>query len=633
MYAVRVMPIQRGVFREYLTFFSREHIPEGSIVNVTIRKRAVPALAVSSVDVREDKMNLKSADFSLKKIQNTGRRVLSTAFLRAAKEAALYHASHEGVALAALTFMPILSEPKKVEEAPIREVQIQNGAVAPEVLVLQAEHDERMSTYKNLTRESFARKQSLMIIAPSLTEVEQLESALSRGVEEHIVVLTGDLPHKRLRDRWNQVLTESGPLLIIGTPQALSLPVPHLDTIIVEHEGARAYKGRERPHLDIRRVAESLSRALNARLILADFPVRIETRFRVEEHTAEDFARPQVRIQSGASVQVIDTRKTDEMKKERRAFSPLTEESMTAIADEVGRGGRVVVFAARKGLAPLTVCNDCGTPIADPSTGVPMSLHRTPKGNVFFSHRSGAILPANTSCKTCGGWNLVTLGIGIDRVHDELKKRFPKTPVTVFTKETAPTHRSAETLMRTFTETPGSILLGTERMLPYIAEPVEVSIVASIDSMLARPEWRAHEYALSILLFLRTRTERAMIIETRKVESEVIKTAAIGNPLDFYRSDIVEREKYGYPPYVTFIGLSWTGTEKECARLRAYVLSIAEGVDLVGPLPPECIDKTRLIERAVIRVPKNEWPNELLAEKIKSLPPEITITVDPDEIV
>ena len=182
MYAVRVMPIQRGVFREYLTFFSREHIPEGSIVNVTIRKRAVPALAVSSVDVREDKMNLKSADFSLKKIQNTGRRVLSTAFLRAAKEAALYHASREGVALAALTFMPILSEPKKVEEAPIREVQ--NGAVAPEVLVLQAEHDERMSTYKNLTRESFARKQSLMIIAPSLTEVEQLESALSRGVEQ-----------------------------------------------------------------------------------------------------------------------------------------------------------------------------------------------------------------------------------------------------------------------------------------------------------------------------------------------------------------------------------------------------------------------------------------------------------------
>lgn len=631
MYAVRVMPIQRGVFREHLTFFSRENVSEGSIVNVTIRKRSVPALVLSSADVREEKMNLKSADFSLKKIQGTGRRVLSTAFLRATKEAALYHASHEGVALAALTFMPILSEPKKVEEVP--SATLRSGDVAPEVLVLQADHSERMSTYKNLTRESFARGQSLMIIAPSLTEVEQLEVALSRGVEESVVVLTGDLPHKRLRDRWNRALTESGPLLIIGTPQALSLPVSNLDTIVIEHEGARAYKGRERPHLDIRRVAESLSRACNVRLILADFPVRIETRFRVEEHTAEDFSRPQVRIQSGASVRAIDTRKTDEMKKERRAFSPLSEESLEAIAEEVGRGGRVLVFAARKGLAPLTVCNDCGTPILDPSTGVPMSLHRTPKGNVFFSHRSGAVLPANISCKNCGGWNLVTLGIGIDRVHDELKKRFPKTPITVFTKETAPAHRAAQALMKGFEQVPGSILLGTERMLPYVAESVELSIIASIDSMLARPEWRAHEYALSILLFIRTRTEHAMIIETRKADSEVIKAAVAGNPADFYRSDIVEREKYGYPPYVTFIGLSWTGTEKECARLRAYVLSMAEGVDLVGPLPPECLDKNRLVERAVIRVPRGEWPNEVLAEKIKTLPPEISITVDPDEIV
>lgn len=625
------MPIQRGVFREYLTFFSREHIPEGSIANITIRKRLVPALVLSSVDAREEKLSLKSADFSLKKIQGVGRRILSSAFLRATKEAALYHASHEGIALAALTLVPILSEPKKVEEAPHHEVQ--TGTVAPEVLVLQAEHGERMSTYKNLTRESFARKQSLMIIAPSLTEVQQLESALSRGVEERIVVLTGDLPHKRLRDRWNRVLTEPGPLLIIGTPQALSLPAPKLDTIIIEHEGARAYKGRERPHLDIRRVAESLCRALNVRLILADFPVRVETRFRVEEHTAEDFARPQVRIQNTATVRVIDTRATDEVKKERRTFTPLTEESCVAIADELGRGGHVAVFAARKGLAPLTVCNDCGTPITDPSTGVPMSLHRTPKGNVFFSHRSGAILPANTSCKNCGGWNLVTLGIGIDRVHDELKKRFPKAPITVFTKETAPTHRVAEMLIKAFSQTPGSIVIGTERMLPYIAEPVGLTLIASIDSMLGRPEWRAHEYALSILLYMRTRTDRTMIIETRKADSEVIKAAVAGNPLDFYRLDITEREKYGYPPHVTFIGLSWVGTEKECARLRAYVLSIAEGVDLVGPLPPEYLDKNRLIERAVIRVPKNEWPNEQLAEKIKSLPPEIIITVDPDEIV
>jgi primosomal protein N' (replication factor Y) (superfamily II helicase) len=472
-----------------------------------------------------------------------------------------------------------------------------------------------------------------MNIVPSLVELEALHEALRRGIEDQVVVFSSEVRKRALIDRWNAVVARTEPVLILGTPPTLSLPVHTLDTLVIERESARSYRGRDNPHIDFRRAAEYVARHSGARLILGDFPNRVETRARVEEHAADDLARPQVRPGGRARVQIIDNRPNDTIKRERRSFKPLADATIAAIQSAVHTGERAVVFAARRGIAPLTVCNDCGTPISDPATGTPMVLHKTPAGNMFISHRSGALLPANTVCSVCGGWNLVTLGIGVDRVYDELKKVLPKTPLFLLTAETAKTHQAANKVRKAFYDTPGAILVGTERMLPYLTEPVAVTAVASIDSLLSLSAWRAHEHALSILMHLRERSTDTAIIETRRPETEVMKAVASGNPMDFYRAEIAERRAYGYPPFATFIGLSWYVPERTAATLRALVTQTFARTDLVGPLPPEVGERGRVLERAVIRVPEGAWPQQKLAEQLRALPHEILVTIDPDEIV
>lgn len=637
MFVVRVMPIARGVFKDRLTFFSRNHIQAGSVVPVSIRNRTVPALVVESHDAREEKAEIRNADFALKKISpNTRpRRVFTDAFVTAMKHTALWHGVNESSAVSALTSTTILESASKLEATPEQAQEKERDAMPmrADLLVLQADYTERIRTYRNSVREAFARSSSVILVAPTIREAETLERELGRGIEGRTLLMTSAVPKKKLIESWNRAILEKEPLLIIGNAFVLSVPRTTIDSIIVERESARSYRGFQRPHLDIRRAAEHLARESGARLILADFPLRVETRYRVDAHEMDELTRPQSRISSTAEIHIRDVRKKDVIKGSKRVFSTLSEETKIAIADEILKGGRVVVFAVRRGIAPLTVCNDCGTPITDPITGAPMTLHKSTKGNVFMSYRSGAILPAETACKNCGSWDLVTLGVGVDRVADELKKTFPEQNVLVMTKDTAATHASAEKISTEFYETKGSILVGTERMLPYLKESVAMIVVASIDSALSLSAWRAHEHALSVLFYLIERTNSQFILETRKPENEAVLAFATGNPSDFYRNEIGERERYDYPPFSVFVGLVWRGTKLAVEKNAELITTIFKDTDLVGPLPPRAESATSWIGRAVIRVARNDWPQKELIQRLHDLSPEIDVTIDPDEIV
>jgi primosomal protein N' len=631
MYTVEVMPIQQGTFKGTLSFFSREAVPIGSVVTAPVRRRMLPCLVVSVVDVREQKLSLKGADFALKKLGTaTPRQLFGSDVMEALTRAALWHGTTVGTVVSELVFSALLMSPRVLASPTDTE---RSESVQPEVLVLQAERVERLQAYKNLVRECFARGRSVVIVAPTIVEAVELHETLSRGVEQQTHLVTSLMGAKDMRRVWDAVAVSTTPLLLIGTPGVLTFPLTHVDAVVIEREAARTYVSRTQVRLDIRRVAHEIANARGARLVYADFPVRVETYAALREGAAEDWARPQVRTQSPAVLTLVDVRASDEKHETRRKFSALQPATYEALADASARGAHSLVYAARRGIAPLTVCNDCGTPVVDATTDTPMVLHKTPRGNVFMSHRSGAVEPAERSCAYCGGWNLVSLGIGADRVYDEIQHKLPNVPVFLFTSDTAKTHKAALKIIDEYQHSRGGVLVGTERMLPYTTRGASVVVVASIDSTLSLPTWRAHEHALSTLFALRARADERCIIETRRPESAVMKCIQNGSPVEFLRDELKERHVYGYPPFATFVGLEWSGTEAHCAKHKQLIQEVFAHYDIVGPLPPEAHDRTRFIQRAVIRLPKSGWPDFELRALLDTLPPTVMITIDPDEIV
>ena len=633
MHIVRVMPLTKVRLGE-LSFFTKDAVEVGQVVSVTVRGKAVPALVSDARDAREERTAIRGQSFSLKKLTvANARRVFAPSVIDAATQIARYHATTLGAVLQALAPAAVLADAGV--DAPVDEV---TGTTPPERLVLQSEGDERLRTYRNITREAFAHGQSVMILAPSAPEAEALYKKLSRGIDEQVMLATSSLSKRAARAAWRRAATDPEPLLIIATGTYLALPRANIATLIVERESARGYVLRERPQLDVRIMAEAVARARRARLILADFPLRIETRVAKDAGVYEEFERGQIQVRGGASVRVIDVRakKEDPSIKTlgaKKKFSPLSDLAQRAITTKTKEGGRVFVYTARKGLAPLTVCHDCGTPVTDPATGTPMTLEKSVAGNVFVSHRSGAIIPAGTPCAVCGGWNLVTLGVAAQGVEDELRTLFPTVPIFALTADSAPTHAQAKKIRGAFFAKTGVIMVGTDRALPYLDEPVELSVVASLDSMLSISAWRAHEHALHTLFALRERTADELIVQTRLPDERVIRAIATGNPSEFIESEIAERKQFSYPPFATFVGLSWSGTAAAVGKTSLVVKEALQQWDLVGPLPARASGKNRFEARAVLRLPQGSWPDDAVIAAIHTLPPDISVSVDPDDIV
>lgn len=619
MYTVEVAPLVRGTFLDSLTFFSKESVAVGALVRIPLRGRSVHALILSIRDARQEKLGLKTLGFALKKLEDTEPQlVLSEAFMSGAMALARYALVPVGAVVREFTFMKLLTETHAPTNTPQRET-------VPEIQALSAETESRVATYRSLAREAFARNRSVILIASTLSEVAWLSDALARGIEDRVVTLHAGLTARALKLAWERA-TAPEPPLIIGTPPVLSIPRTDIDAIVVEREHAKSFVSRGSGRLDTRLCAEFIARAASTRLILGDFPLRVETFGRIGVDI-EELSRGSGRSESPADVLIYDSRTQKDGQK--KSFAPLSDETIARIQSASDRGLQSVVYAARRGIAPLTVCNDCGTPVSD-SAGVPLTLYKTPDGNVFRSHKTGALVSAESACTTCGGWNLVTLGIGVDRVHDYLRTHLSG-PLFVLTADSAPTHKEGKKITDAFYGARGSCLIGTERIFPYLITPVSLSVVASIDSTLSLSAWRAEEQAHATLFALLSCTTDTLVIETRQPDAPVMKSIASKNPSEYIRGMVQERATFGYPPFTTFITLSWSGTPEIIADIERTVITALQAYETVGPLPPEAIGRGRFRERMVIRLPRTAWPDHRLSTLLEILP--VQVEVDADEIV
>jgi hypothetical protein len=93
------------------------------------------------------------------------------------------------------------------------------------------------------------------------------------------------------------------------------------------------------------------------------------------------------------------------------------------------------------------------------------------------------------------------------------------------------------------------------------------------------------------------------------------------------------RKQMGYPPYTTLIKVSTVGTEKEVNERMRYVETLLA--------PSHFVTYDRLLRapggkvllHGFLRLVRDEWPNDELVAKLRSLPPIYTVAVDPDSIL
>lgn len=628
MHLIRIIPIARGIAKEELSYFSREDIAPGTLVSVPVRKRDVPGLVVSSSLVRDVKTEVRTASFTVRKLKaKKNTRVVSEAFIRAAAYTADVHATTTGAVLYQTIPQAVLASGVNIPETAQK-----NKNSTSDVRVLQDTQRERYAEYKNTVRETFARGGSVLLVAPTVQEAETLYHTLSRGIESYVHLLTGALTKKNIVEAWKKTLRETHPVLIIATPGTIAIPRHDLRTIIIEREQSSLYRLIGRPNLDTRILLNALARELGARLIRADLPIGVESAQRLTSGRYVTHPKTPPRIHFENRTALIDMR-AKQSALEKVPFKLFSNELIDTAGDVLAHGGRVFLFAVRRGLSPTTVCQDCGTTVTCRQCGASVSLHSGREHNVFLCHACGASRDAHERCTNCSSWRLVALGVGIERIFAEAQKKFPTAHIVRIDRDSTHTKTQAKKAAATFLHTPASILVGTEMALTYLQDRVDFIAVVSLDTLLSLPAWNIYEKIFSLLLRLREQATDLLLIQTRQAHASVLNDALSVNLSHFFAEELRDRQQFSYPPFSVLIKVTASGSKAEVTKLMEEAMGLLEpfGFSILPHLARAQGGEYSL--HGFLRASATAWPDPTLVATLRSLSPSFSIEINPERII
>jgi primosomal protein N' (replication factor Y) len=226
---------------------------------------------------------------------------------------------------------------------------------------------------------------------------------------------------------------------------------------------------------------------------------------------------------------------------------------------------------------------------------------------------------------------MAVFGTGIQKVAEETGKLFPKFKLFQIDSDIVKNSREGREIAEKFSNTPGSILIGTEMLFSYFNQPVERVAVISVDGLFSLPDFRIHEKIFHVLLKLRALAKKTFLVQTRlssPVYNQLFEDAFKGNISEFYKTEIENRRQLQYPPFKTLIKVTRESKDK---------LGVKKELDIVKKLLNEW---NPVVYPAFIPKVKNIYTwNVLLRidpEKkfaLPNIPSEWKIDVDPETLL
>ncbi|MFM2381335.1 MAG: primosomal protein [Candidatus Parcubacteria bacterium] len=627
MFVIEVIPLQRAVSTSSLTYYSGTDYPLGTLLRVPLRKGEVYAIVTSTKPVSAAKTALKTATFSLRKLAHQeSARTLPQSLTETAEVIGKTVPAHMGAILFAM-LPECIREGKHVYP----KTTFHKGTADYTPQILTDTTTNRFLAYRSLVREAFAHRGSVVFVVPTSAHVAGAKQKLEIGIENRIITFSSTQTEKSLQKSLEAFDDQTSAKLIITTPAFAFLDRHDITTIIVDRSASPHFVSRSRPYLDTREVLKAYAKVTGRSILLGDTLPLATDEYKRREEIYTTHHEHSKRLAYSGSLIICEHPK----KETGEEFSLTTRQLRETMSRTLESRGHVFLLAARRGIASLVTCFDCGHVFRCPDSGAPYSLLRTFRGEQeerwFISTTSGKKVRAHDTCPVCTSWRLKEQGIGIQKVYDHIQKEFPKVDVFLFDHTTATTHNKAKTIINNFTDSKKAILIGTPMAMPYIEKKVDISAVVSYEATRFVSTWRADEVVLAGLLELREITEKDVLVQTRTEVDDVLNYTQGGLIDQFYDSEIAIRASLLYPPFATFILLSWTGTKEHVLEIETIIKKFLVDVQIATYNAPHSTP-LQTVRFGLIRI-QDERAVSPLVEKLRQLPPYVKIQINPDQIV
>lgn len=658
MNLISVIPLTRSKVATELSYFTASDVPIGAIVTVPLRSKSIHAIVTESRPAEEQKSSIKRASFIIRKLGRVKTTMFfPSEFISACNALSDYYATTIGSVIYSIISSEILENVNKIHaplsrQDPLKlltKVLPDNSSIVNTTYAIQGDDTDRIGSWRSMTRQEFAQKKSLVMYAPTIEEAKNLFASLEKGIEGYIFLLHSSMTPKMITEVWQKISNTEHPVMVIATSQFSLLPRGDIDVVIIERENSREWISKRTPYIDARHALELFSKMRGQTVYLADCLLRSETLNRVHNHEIVEGSPFKWRSISTARDQVIDMRQTrtsfenslpdDTVRDTNHAvstkFKVISTQLENLIEENTATNTHLFIYNTRRGFSPSTICGDCQSVVTCKQCSTPVVLHTSKESgrNFFMCHKCGERRSADETCIFCSSWKLTTLGIGIDRVADEIHNRFPGTDVFQIDSDSTKTTKQIDDAMSRFRERPGSILLGTEMTLPFIREKVDHVAITSVDPLFSLPDFRIQEKLMHTITRLRALATRSILLQTRLPTEKVFEYAMKGNLSDFHRSTIEEREAFKYPPFSTLIKITIEGKKEVIAENMSKIQEtlLPYQVDIFPAFTSTI--KGNSVIHGLIKVDTNAWPDPDLVQRLRALPPSVFVRVGPESLL
>ncbi|MBM5807066.1 MAG: primosomal protein N' [Cyanobacteria bacterium M_surface_10_m2_179] len=490
---------------------------------------------------------------------------------------------------------------------------------------------------------------SVLLLTPEIGLIPQLLDRCRQRFGPQVVEYHSGCSDGQRIAGWRRCLAgEAGdPVLVVGTRSAVFLPLPNLGLVVLDEEHDRSYKqDSPMPCYHARDVAAQRAQLSGARLLLGSATPSLETWLSCQgpQPSCQLLSLPQ-RIGGRAlpPVHVVDMRQ-ELAEGHRRLVSRPLMERLEALP---GSGGQAVVLVPRRGYSSFLSCRSCGEVVQCPHCDVALTVHRQRERSWLRCHWCDHRAEISHRCGACGSTAFKPFGAGTQQVLEHLEQELEGLRLLRFDRDTTRGRDGHRLLLDRFAAGEADVLVGTQMLAKGMDLPqVTLAAVLAADGLLHRPDLRAAEECLQLLLQLAGRAGRGdrpgeVLVQTYSPEHRVIRHLVDGRYEAFLAEELAERRAASLVPFsraclLRLSGPSASRTATAAAALAERIRGAADqaGWMLIGPAPaPVARVAGNSRWQLLLHGPLHTGlPLPVDTELRALLPRDVSLAIDPDPL-
>jgi primosomal protein N' (replication factor Y) len=482
-----------------------------------------------------------------------------------------------------------------------------------------------------------------IVLVPEIALTPQTIERFAARFPHRVAVLHSKLSLGEQFDEWQRI--RKGDFdVVIGSRSAIFAPQPNLGLIVIDEEQEWTYKQPDKsPRYHARAVALKLAELSGAIVIMGSATPDVESFYKAQKGDYRLLELPErVTPYDGSAlpqVEIVDMR--EELKAGNQSL--FSRSLFQAIGQAIANKEQVILFLNRRGAASFIQCRSCGFVMRCRRCDVPLSYHLTE--DRLVCHQCNYNIKVPESCPKCGRRRIKFLGIGTQRLEQEVGYTFPQARLLRWDSDVTRGRYAHDEILAKFRAHDADILIGTQMVAKGLDLPLVTLVgVVSADTALNLPDFRSGERTFQLLSQVAGRAGRGtkggrVIIQTYSPEHYAIRAAAGHDYTAFYEQEIEYRRQLHNPPFNQLAGLTYNHTndilcQREAERMKRFLeQEIAakgiSGIELIGPAPA-FIHRLRGRFRWQLILRGSELPAFLAP---LPLPPGWTVDIDPVGLV